>query len=282
MIYHSPLVQKSINVAYAAPSLPEPSTPPSFPFDMEPPPTPSSVAPANLTNLLQDVLSVMNTIMESRADVEEEDAILQELAELVVIMQEEAEMLIEVSDLVDEYCGEIESEAEIQEMEEWCLELGIGNGNSPSINRATPRVGHEREDSGVGLDEKYEDGEEFLDDKSLEEMKSPTSLNGDDASNSLGDNNSKKTRSLGDKNQNAEQQAPIVVVTPPPKSISKDVRGGQKSRGQKKEEITSGAKSSIKKKGKVKKAPPTFRDSGLGLQSPSPRGSPISRSPRWI
>jgi hypothetical protein len=33
----------------------EPSTPTPFTFDMERPPTPSSAAPANLTNLLSDV-----------------------------------------------------------------------------------------------------------------------------------------------------------------------------------------------------------------------------------
>jgi hypothetical protein len=46
---------------------------------MEPLPTPSLMAPANLTGLLQDVLGIMNTMIESRAAVEEEDAILQEL-----------------------------------------------------------------------------------------------------------------------------------------------------------------------------------------------------------
>jgi hypothetical protein len=138
---------------------------------MEPPPTPSSVAPANLTNLLQDVLGIVNTIMESRAEVEEEDAIFQELTELVVIMQEEAEMLVEVSDLVEEYCGEIEVEVEAQGMEEWYFELGaLGFGNGME-RKEEKKPGHEREDSGVGLDENFDGEGDFLDDRSLEEMK---------------------------------------------------------------------------------------------------------------
>jgi hypothetical protein len=175
IIFHSPLIQTPTNIPYASATLLQPSTPPPFSFDMEPPPTPYLAAPANLTNLLQDVLGIMNTIMESRAKVEEEDAILQELTELVVIMQEEAEMLVEVSDLVEEYCGEVEFEAEVWEMEEWCFELGsLGFGNE--INREEekkPR--HEREDSGVGLGDKFEEEGTFLDDRSLEEMK-PASL----------------------------------------------------------------------------------------------------------
>jgi hypothetical protein len=54
---------------------------------MEPHATLSSAALASLTNLSQDVLGIMSMIMESRAEVEEEDAILQELAELVAIIQ---------------------------------------------------------------------------------------------------------------------------------------------------------------------------------------------------
>jgi len=283
IIYHSPLVQTTRNISYATSAFPEPIIPPPFTFDMEPPPAPSSVAPANLTNLLQDVLGVMNTIMESRAEVEEEDAILQELAELVFIMQEEAEMLIEVSDWVEEYCGEIESEAEIQEMEEWCLELGMGSGNQLSKLEETSRLGHEREDSGIGLNKKYEGEGDFVDDKSLEEMEALSSHIGY-ADGSLDEINSEKKPPSRDKNKRASQSSPIFVVTPPPKSTSRDVRGRQESRKTKKAEVTPPARQITKKDGKMKKAPSPFRDSGLGLQSPSPRRSPspMPRSPRWI
>ena len=85
---------------------------------MERPPTLSSAVPANLTGLLQDVLGIMNTIVDSRAEVGEEDAVLEELTELAVIIQEEAEMLVEVRDLVEEYCEVMEVEVEVREMEE--------------------------------------------------------------------------------------------------------------------------------------------------------------------
>lgn len=85
--------------------------------------------------------------MESRAGVEE-DAILQELTELVVIMQEEAEMLIEVSDLVEEYSGEVEVEVEVKEIEAWCFELDLGH-NVMGEAGEVKKPGHEREDSGV-------------------------------------------------------------------------------------------------------------------------------------
>jgi hypothetical protein len=40
-------------------------------------------------------------------------------------MQEEAEMLVEVCDLVEGYCQGGEVEVELWEMEERCFELGI-------------------------------------------------------------------------------------------------------------------------------------------------------------
>jgi hypothetical protein len=143
---------------------------------METPPAPSSIGPANLTGLSQDVLEIKNTIMDFRAAVEEGDAILRELTGLVVITQEEAEMLINVSDLVEEYCGEVEVEVEIREMVEWYFELGFGNG-MVGEEEEVKKPRHERKDSGIGLDdegilsEKSEGGIEFLDDRSLEEMK---------------------------------------------------------------------------------------------------------------
>jgi hypothetical protein len=227
----------------------------------------------------------MNTIMESRAEVEEEEAILQELAELGFIMQEEAEMLIEVSDLVEEYCGEIESEAEIQEMEEWCLELGMGNGNQLSKFEETSRLGHEREDSGAGTNEKHEGEGDFVDDKSLEEMEAPSSRiwYTDD---SLDEINSEKKPPSRDKNKYASKSSPIFVITPPPKLTSRDVRGRQESKKTKKVEVTPTARQIKKKTEKMKKVPSPFRDSGLGLQSPSPRRSPspspMPQSQRWI
>jgi hypothetical protein len=181
MLYYSLLIQTPPKIPYVSAVL-ELSTPPPFTFDMGRPPTLSSTAPANLTGLLQDVLGIMNTIMDSRAEVGEEDAILQELTELVVIMQEEAEMLVEVRDLMEEYCEGMEVEVEVREMEVWCFELGIGNEDGLNKETEVKRLGHGRGDSGRGLDdyddgnllgEKFEGGD-FVDDRSLEEMKAPS------------------------------------------------------------------------------------------------------------
>jgi hypothetical protein len=212
---------------------------------MEPPATSSSLAPANLTNLLQDVLGIMNTIMDFRVAVEEEDAVLQGLAELVVIMQEEAELLIEASDLVEEYCGEVEVEVELKEMEEWCFELGFGH-NEMGEQGNMKKPGHERDDSGVGLDdesildEKSEGGVDFVDDKSLQEMKPPTR-----PSDSLIDfymddrgieETTPKTRpdklGLGSERvRGPEAETVEIKPTPKPVPISKNARFGQKPKG---------------------------------------------------
>lgn len=68
---------------------------------------PHTLAPAHLTRLLQDVLSIMNSLMEEKAIVQE-DALLMELTDMVVILQEEAENLMFMVDLVEEYMEEVE------------------------------------------------------------------------------------------------------------------------------------------------------------------------------
>lgn len=81
-----------------------PLTPPSsFQFP-ELPPTPSAAAPSNITILLQDVLGVMTTLMSEEMVVrgEDEDGLLGELTDIVVTLQEEAEELVGMADLVEE------------------------------------------------------------------------------------------------------------------------------------------------------------------------------------
>ena len=89
------------------------------------PPTPSSQAPEKMTNLLTEVLNIMNTVMEQQHSVQEEDAILSDLTELVVIMQEEAEALLHLADLVEEYVEEVDISKEAAEIEAWVEDLGL-------------------------------------------------------------------------------------------------------------------------------------------------------------
>ncbi|KAH7371906.1 hypothetical protein BKA64DRAFT_751156, partial [Cadophora sp. MPI-SDFR-AT-0126] len=89
------------------------------------PPTPSSQAPEKMTNLLTEVLNIMNTVMEQQHSVQEEDAILSDLTELVVIMQEEAEALLHLADLVEEYVEEVDISKEAAEIEDWVEDLRL-------------------------------------------------------------------------------------------------------------------------------------------------------------
>lgn len=279
MIYYSPLIPRPGNIPYPPVALSQPGTPSPSTFDMEPPPTPSSVAPANLTNLLQDVLGIMNTIMDSRVQVEEEDVILQDLTELVVIMQEEAEMLVEVSDLVEEYCREVEMEVEIKELKGWWFELGIGDR---IIEGDGKRLGHEREDSGVGLnDEMYEGGADFMDDRSLGEMEVPGRRIENVNNSPINLDLQKTSPHVRLFKQDQYLQPEATLTRSPPNLMPNDAKGVKNSKTLMKKESETNTRQTVKKKGK--RVPPPLRDSGLGLQSPPPaRGSPIPRTPRWI
>jgi hypothetical protein len=56
-----------------------------------------------------------------------------------------------------EYCSEVEVEAEVSQLKGWCFEFGVGNESGTGL-------GHDREDSGIGLEENFEGGGEFMDD----------------------------------------------------------------------------------------------------------------------
>ncbi|KAG4432701.1 hypothetical protein IFR05_011824 [Cadophora sp. M221] len=139
------------------------------------PPTPSSLAPEKMTNLLTEVLNIMSTVMDQQHSVKEEDNILADLTELVVIMQEEAEGLLHLASLVEEFVEEIEISKEAAEIEDWVEDLGLdelpeisdGSGETteteldvvPVIIKQGNQgrdVGHGREDSfdsALGLDD---------------------------------------------------------------------------------------------------------------------------------
>lgn len=154
------------------------------------PPMSSPSLPLHLTSLLQEILSIMNTVMEEKSRVENEDVVLSGMAELVAIMQEEAEMLVEVGDLVEELKGEIEVVRGVGEWEGWIFkgsesgsvisQSGAELENSNSEKRAMvdeKRAWHERQDSGVGLEDEdlligmADGGDVFVEEPKLQERK---------------------------------------------------------------------------------------------------------------
>jgi hypothetical protein len=127
------------------------SPPPSMPLP-EVPPTPSSSAPEVMTDLMQEVLEIMNGIMDEQHVVQDQDQVLREMTELVVIMQQEAEDLLALADLVEEYVEEVDFAKQAADIEDWVDDLDLGYyGVFPS--EESKRGGHKRDDSAVGLEE---------------------------------------------------------------------------------------------------------------------------------
>lgn len=107
---------------------------------------------------------------------EEEEEVLRDLTELVVIMQDEAEALVNMADLVEEYVDEIAIAEQSAEMQEWVSDLDLdsllGTISSPTkknheegrgsdrkkshVRQPSTRIRHERENSGIGLDSESE------------------------------------------------------------------------------------------------------------------------------
>lgn len=124
---------------------------------VENPQTPVSVAPSVVTGLLQDVLSIMTAIIDQRTSVQGEDAVLRELTKLVIILQDEAETLANMADVVEEYMEEVEISDEVAGIEEWVSDLNLEKGIAiRNCKDNLRRIGHERDDSGIGLEEDEE------------------------------------------------------------------------------------------------------------------------------
>ncbi|KAL2062888.1 hypothetical protein VTL71DRAFT_5960 [Oculimacula yallundae] len=99
------------------------------------PPTTASLAPEKMTNLLTEVLNIMNSIMNQKQSIAEDASVLGDLAELVVIMQEEAEGLLHLAGLVEEFVEEVDTMKEAAEIEAWVAEMGLDD--LPEISDAS-------------------------------------------------------------------------------------------------------------------------------------------------
>ncbi|KUJ17680.1 uncharacterized protein LY89DRAFT_733513 [Mollisia scopiformis] len=251
------------------------------------PPTPSSQAPQTLTGLLTDVLSIMNSIMSQQALVASENELLEDLTELVVILQEEAEEMLAMADLVEEFVEEVEVGEVVGGLEVWAGELGLGlgiggvggdgdgegeweeeYGGGGRERERDGRCGHEREesfDSGVGMEMSEEVREERDRDGHVGELR--LSLY--------------RPKEAG---RRAEDSGGRL----------KEIENGRRSKRDKKEATMSRelvkvdrgemVLSSKPKKDRQRGPPLQFRDSGLELLSPqnSPKRNRSSTKPRWI
>lgn len=97
----------------------------------------------------------MSSQRESTEDSESQAEILAELTELVVIMQSEAEDLLALADLVEEYVEEVDLSEQVAGIEDWAddqdLDLGYGSASSSPVKENMRDRKHTREDSAVSL-----------------------------------------------------------------------------------------------------------------------------------
>lgn len=229
----------------------------------------------------------MNTIMSSQQIVQEEDALLSELTSMVITLQEEAENLVQMADLVEEYVEEISIAEEVGEIEEWVDGLGLRTPMLEVLEEVKGGGGgHERNDSGVGLDD--DDGESGVGFGSRDLVVADKG--------SISEERGNEER-MGFKAWVKEvQDAPVPLKSPkrvtfqsmnasegkepwvPPKSPKRPVKTPVKRESPKKTPATGTARL---RKEKPKKALPQFRDSALDVSSPvgSTRKKPMTR---WI
>ena len=111
IVFKSPIINMVHETQKSYPLTPPLLTPPPSGFPSAPPLSPSATAPENITGLLQDVLGIMNGIMDERTvvqmDAEALDGFLHDLTQLVVSIQDEAMLMTEHAELVEEYVEEV-------------------------------------------------------------------------------------------------------------------------------------------------------------------------------
>lgn len=247
----APLTHRT-SVQYGVLPLTPQSPAPSATFPSTPP-TPSSTAPEVMTSLLQEVLGIMNGIMSHHSTVQEEDQFLRELTELVVIMQQEAEDLLALADLVEEYVEEVEVAEQVADTEDWVDDLDLGYyGFVEGEGGKECGRGHKRDDSAVGLDD---DSDDFHAGELRESVYREVPII---------------------RRQTPERkEVELVEIPRSPRIVAKDVDPMEIQRVP----IISTLQL---RKGKLKEPPSPFRDSGLGAPSPKSSVRCKKKSPRWI
>jgi len=78
------------------------------------------------------------------------DSFLQDLMQLVVAIQDEAILMTEHAELVEEYINEVQDAEEMAELEQWVMDLDLDNVGVRRAGKGSGTVRHGREDSGLG------------------------------------------------------------------------------------------------------------------------------------
>ncbi|KAI9047274.1 hypothetical protein LZ554_008725 [Drepanopeziza brunnea f. sp. 'monogermtubi'] len=270
------------------------------------PPTPSSQAPEKMTSLLSDVLSIMNTIMEQQHTVQQEDRIVAELTELVVIMQEEAEALLNLADLVEEFVEEVDVASEVADIESWVEELHldcVDGGAAEKKVGGGMMVVHENESMPGLRSAKANHGRDVSIDSAVS-----MSIGGDELGAGDGPYSGELRESLhrddvvhlAQVDMAERERCNLVDIgrRAVQKSEEEESKAKKKYVGHRKAASSLGGAANSKKPKPTKKDE-TFRDSGLGGMSPnssvsanskkSPKskpkrgaGPPGVRHPRWL
>jgi hypothetical protein len=112
IVFQSPIINIAHEARNSSPLSPPLVTPPPFDFPSALPLSPSATAPENIMGLLQDVLGIMNGIMDEQSVVRMEaevlDGFLHDLTQLVVLIQDEAMLMTDHAELVEEYVEEVQ------------------------------------------------------------------------------------------------------------------------------------------------------------------------------
>jgi hypothetical protein len=167
IIFQSPIINMAHEIRKSYPLTPPLLTPSPFDFPSAPPVSPSATAPENITGLLQDVHGIMDGIIDEQSVVQMEaealDGFLHDLTQLVVLIQDEAMLMTEHAEQVEDYVEEVQVAEQVAELEEWVFDLNLENVGPWEQEQVKQVVGgqlkHGREDSGIGLDEVESSGE---------------------------------------------------------------------------------------------------------------------------
>jgi hypothetical protein len=131
IVFQSPIIDMAYETQKSYPLTQPLLTPPPFDFPSAPPLSSSAIAPENITGLLQDVLGIMNGMVDEQSVVQMEaealDGFIHDLTQLVVLIQDEAMLMTEHAELVEEYVEEVQVAEQVAELEEWVFDLNLEN-----------------------------------------------------------------------------------------------------------------------------------------------------------
>jgi hypothetical protein len=211
------------------------------------------------------------------------------MTELVVTLQDEAEELVQMADLVEEYVDEVEIEVEMdreEEIEEWAFEMGLGVGSGEGFGGGEERkevYKYEWEGSSVVLDDEEEgwDDRHVYDPEELREFvrKERRVEEEVDLDRRLREFVRRGPAVVGRPQTPArsepsprkmEKQMPLRIETSPRRAATPTPAMDTPMTPQKQRNVNFVSTPTKNRKGKIRKSlpEPTFRGSGLDMRSP--------------